>query len=106
MYLTSQKLDAYKVRIVLVHGCWNNSSTRKLEKSLVSTANSIGVRITHCRRVHIFGYNAAKLLLGGQSMFHELSNQLLLDLNTISVGKFPSMLILLIPPDSFDGSLS
>ncbi|USP81483.1 TPR-like protein [Curvularia clavata] len=70
-----------ELEVVLVHGCCN-PRTHRIEKSLWSSATSIGKGIGQCR-VHVFSYDAAKLLRKGKSTLDELARHLLEDVKDI-----------------------
>lgn len=64
--------------IILVHGCRNHRdrSTARLEKSILKTARTLGDQ-HEGYRVHVFGYDASKVLHKGKEKLERVSQQLL-----------------------------
>lgn len=69
-----------------MHGCCSLRA-HKLEKSLWKSAAAIEKGVGHSR-VHIFGFDAAKVLRKGKRVFNDLASQMLEDVKSIPVSSF------------------
>lgn len=66
-----------------MHGCYSPRA-HQVEKKLLKTATSIGESLENSR-VHVFGFDASKLLRKGKVVLNELVRQMLEDVKSIPV---------------------